>query len=211
MDILAELSSNQGRRDQDPNQALAKKIAVEDDRAACAALIDIVQNGKRAARHDAIVVAYEVATAKPELMRDHAETFFALLSDSDNRMCWGAMDAILHLADLMPARVMADLDALCTAADTSSVIAKDRLMALLAKLNGYPEFAPTVTPVILNRLRHAAVNQFPMYAELAAETQPANEMNSLVSIIETRRDTISYPAKKKRLDKLLRKIATGSR
>ena len=206
MDVLALLSSSQGRRDQIPNQALAKTLAASGDTAAIADLMRIVTGGKHAARHDAIVVAYEVAATKPELMRAHAETFFKLLSDKDNRMRWGAMDAILHLLDLMPERVMKDLNALCEAADTSSVIAKDRLMAILSKLNANPAFAPVVTPVILTRLRYAAVNQTPMYAELAAETISDADLPELLGILEARYDNISYPAKKARLAKLQRTL-----
>lgn len=68
------------------------------------------------------------------------------------------------------------------------------------------KFAPVVTPVILQRLRNTAVNQFPMYAELAAPGIRAEDMADFRTILIARHDNISYPAKKKRIMKLLGKL-----
>jgi hypothetical protein len=79
-------------------------------------------------------------------------------------------------------------------------------MSILAKLNGHPQYTRVVAPVLLQRLRNGAVNQFPMYAEMAAETIGKDNLPQFIAILKQRRTTISYPAKIDRIDKLLKNL-----
>lgn len=79
-------------------------------------------------------------------------------------------------------------------------------MSLLAKLNRHDQFAKIITPIILNRLRHAAVNQIPQYAEVTASTIREADRPAFIKIVKNHRDTISYPAKKKRLTAVLKTV-----
>ena len=53
----------------------------------------------------------------------------------------------------------------------------------------------------------AAVNQLPMYAEMAAPAIDRSHQAAFVAIITKRLATIDQPAKRARLEKLLRKLA----
>ena len=65
---------------------------------------------------------------------------------------------------------------------------------------------PRITPILLQRLSEAAVNQVPMYAEFAAPTIAETDKPAFRRIVETWRDKIPMPAKKKRLEKVLKQI-----
>ena len=206
MSVRDKLASALDRRDEEPNIALARELAQSRDKSEIAALSELLTTGTKPERHDAIKVLYELGERAPELISPHLEVFLALLTTRDNRMLWGALSAIDTLGATCPDKLMPQLDRILDAADRSSVIAKDKTMHLLATLNGHKKFSPIIEPVLFERLKHAAVNQFPMYAEFAATTVSANSRSELMAIIKDRSATISYPAKKARLEKLLWKM-----
>ncbi|MCB1518216.1 MAG: hypothetical protein KDJ19_11450 [Hyphomicrobiaceae bacterium] len=205
MDIEAQLATALGHRDEQPNINLAIKLAEHGTKADAATLIGLLESRSQAVRHDAIKTAYEWAGRDPALLAPHFDKVLGLLSTKNNRMLWGLMALLNGLTDAVPEKAEAALDRILAAADRSSVIAKDNAMAILAKLNAHPDYAGIVTPVALQRLKHAAVNQTPMYAEFLARTMPAKAWPQFAAIVEARLAEIDQPAKKKRLSAVLRK------
>lgn len=206
MSIAPRLASNLGRRDEHPNIALAEEAVVSENSTDIAELVDLLASGTKPIRHDAIKVLYEIGTRRPQLIAQHLDGFVALLESKDNRTLWGALSAIDTLGEICAKEIMPHLNLILEAADRSSVIAKDKTMHLLATLNGHADLSPVVEPVLLERLTHAAVNQFPMYAEFAATTVSDAGRAVLINIITKRRANMSYPAKKARLEKLRAKM-----
>ena len=79
------------------------------------------------------------------------------------------------------------------------------LLSILAKLAIAGE--AKAMPALLDRLDEAAPNQFPMYAELAAGAVTPAHKARLVAILQVRLKTIDAPAKKVRVEKVLRKLS----
>ncbi|MCB9992373.1 MAG: hypothetical protein H6873_01815 [Hyphomicrobiaceae bacterium] len=204
-DLKSALASALGRRDEKPNIALAERLAATGTPADAAALMNLLRSGSKAERHDAIKVAYEWAERDPRLLAPHFDVALGLLQTKDNRMIWGLMALLNHLTPVVPEQAEAALDRILAAADASSVIAKDNAMAILARLVARPDFAEIVIPVALQRLKYAAVNQTPMYAEMLGPTMPAHAWPHFAAIVEARLAEIGQPAKKKRLSAVLRK------
>lgn len=208
--VLPHLSSSQDRRDQGPNKALAQSIVEKPDDAVIAQLFLVLEGAKMPARVDAAMVIDDIATKRPDLIAPHIEKLFAQLGAKHNRIVWGMISTLMALTPLKPEAIMAHLEQIIDATDGSSVVAKDRFMQILAHLNSHDTYQATITPIILHRLRYAAVNQTPMYAEAVAKTISAQDWPEFAAIVELRRDEISYPAKKKRLQKILDSGATKS-
>jgi len=206
MAIAERLASALGRNDERPNVALARELAAAPDEKAIAELAALLGSGDKAARHDAIKVLYELGERKPALIAPYLEAFVLLLETRDNRMLWGALSALAALGTVAPLELSAHLDAILAAADRGSVIAKDKAMKLLSDLNALPALNSQITPILLQRLSQAAVNQVPMYAEFAAPTIAEKDKPAFREIVETWRDRIPMPAKKKRLDKVLKRL-----
>lgn len=209
MSVVAKLASALGRNDERPNVALAEALAKEPDQSAIAELAGLLTAGGKAQKHDAIKVLYELGDRRPELIAPHLGTFLFLLTTRDNRLLWGALRALSTLGTTVPRELSPHLDAILAAADRGSVIAKDGAMKLLSDLNAVPDLNPSVTPVLLERLKQAAVNQVPMYAEFAAPTMADKDLPAFCTIVRNWRDTIPMPAKKKRLEKVLKGIGRG--
>lgn len=206
MSVLDKLASSLGRNDERPNVELAEALAAKPDAAAIAELVGALMGASSAVSNDAIKVLYELGERRPELAAPHADTFLALLGSRNNRNVWSALQAIETITALQPDAVMEELPAILAAADKGSVIAKDKAVAILAKLTTAGHGAKTL-PVLLERLETAAPNQFPMYAEQVAPVIDAAHRGRIVEILETRLSGIEAPAKRARVEKLLRKLS----
>ncbi len=206
MSVTDKLASALDRNDERPNVALAEELAAAPDETAIAELALLLSAGSKAQKHDAIKVLYELGYRRPELIAPHVAVFLSLLSTRDNRMLWGTLIALATLASSCPHELAAHLNAILAAADRGSVIAKDAAMKILSALNTDPELNPRITPILLQRLTGAAVNQVPSYAEFAAPTIAEKDRPAFRKIVADWRDRIPMPAKKKRLDKVLKRI-----
>lgn len=206
MGIRDQLAYAFERNDEQPNIALAESLAKSANKADIAELAEITSNGNKAECHDAVKALYELAERRPELVAPHIHAVLKLLTSKDNRMIWGAMSALAALAELLPATMIEHLSPILDAADKGSVIAKDKVMVLLATLNAIDKYRDQVTPVIMARLTHSAVNQVPMYAELAAPTIAPNDKAKFIELVQTWHDAIPQLPKKKRLEKVLRSL-----
>jgi hypothetical protein len=205
MSVLDKLASALGRNDERPNVELAQALASAPDHTAIAELVEALSTGTTAQQNDAIKVLYELGNRAPELVTPHTDAFLAPLNSKNNRNVWGAMSAIDTIADLRSKDVAAHLKAILAAADNGSVIAKDKAMSILAKLARAGE--AKAMPALLERLDTAAPNQFPMYAELAATAVTPAHKARLIAVLESRLKTIDAPAKRARVEKVLRKLS----
>ena len=204
MSVLGRLASALERNDERPNVELAEALVAKPDRAAIAELAQALSTGSVAIQNDAVKVLYEIGERNAALVAPHADAFLALLESRNNRNVWGAMAAIDTIAAARPRDVAAHLGDILSAADKGSVIAKDKAMSILAKLALAGE--TKAMPALLERLASAAVNQFPMYAELALPAVGGHTAR-FEAILTGRLKTIKQPAKRARVEKVLRKLA----
>lgn len=205
MSVLARLAGALGRNDERPNVALAEALAAKPDEAAIAELVAALSAGPQAVRNDAIKVLYELGERRPELLDGHAGALFETLQSRNNRMVWGGLSALAAIAARQAAVLHPRLGEILAAADKSSVIARDKAMAILARLAA-AGYAETVLPILLERLEGSAPNQFPMYAELAAPVVGAARQARFRAILEKRLARVSQPAKRARIQRLLRRL-----
>jgi hypothetical protein len=204
MSVLERLAGALGRNDERPNVELAAVLATKGDARGIAVLVAALSAAPVGVQNDAIKVLYEIGALKPELVAGHADAFLLLLRSKNNRNVWGALQALESIAGEAPAVLAKNLDAIVGAADKGSVIAKDKAVGILSRL-AMAGHAKAV-PVLLARLKDAAPNQFPMYAELALPAIGAKDRAAFRTILEARLEDIPQPAKRARIAKVLRKL-----
>ncbi len=205
MTVLDRLAGAMDRRDEQPNIALAEDIAARGDLAAVAELADAVRTGPTRQANDALKALYEIGARNPELIAGQCPVFVEALRSSNNRKVWGAMSAIDTVAERRAATLVAELPAIIAAADKGSVIAKDHCNSILVKLAraGYGELA---VPILVERLRSAAPNQFPTYAEDIAPVLTPESRPGFLAVLKERLGKIAQESKRKRVEKLLAKL-----
>ena len=205
--VLDQLASALGRNDERPNVELAEKLATSGDKAAIAVLVSALSTAAMPIQNDAIKALYEIGERRPALVAPHVDAVLALLTSRNNRNVWGALTAIDTVTPLAAKTIAGHLDAILAAAEKGSVIAKDRAVSILAKLAS-AGFADKTVPILLAMLKTAAVNQLPMYAEITAPVIAAAHMAAFRAVLEKRLPGIPQPAKRGRIEKVLRQLGS---
>lgn len=207
MSVIEKLASSLGRRDEMPNQELAKHIVAENDDNAIRELVEHLNNKSRNIQSDCIKVLYEIGDINPALIAGYAKNFIALLDDhKNNRLQWGAMTAINAITLQNPKLVYEAISKIVAAADKGSVITKDNGVGILIQLCSIKAYAGDAFVLLNAQLLGSPVNQLPMYAEKAMPI--INESNKAVFIktLTARLGDIDKETKRKRVEKVIAKF-----
>ncbi|MDR6785655.1 hypothetical protein ABIE26_004365 [Pedobacter africanus] len=206
MSVIEKLSTSLGRRDEVPNQELARQIVQKKDTNAVQELMSNLNHKSKAIQSDCLKVIYEIGALEPKMIAGNADELVALLSSKNNRLQWGAMTALNAIVLEMPGLIFEQLPLLVAVAEKGSVITKDHLMAILIKLCSIPEYAASAFSLFNEQLMSSATNQLPMYAENAVPV--INESNKAVFIktLNSRIDEIEKESKRKRVEKVIKKL-----
>jgi len=210
MSVRGKLANALGRYDERPNVELAEALAKQAHASASVVaevgeLVALLSTGTPAEKSDAIKVLAELGDSQPELIAPHTGAFLALLKSTSNRLVWGAMQALDAVAQQDPDTIYAALPAILDAADSGSVIAKDKAMSILAQLASVGH-ADDALPIFLDRLEISLPNQFPMYAEFGGVVMDKANAPRFIEILDARRPKLA-PAKQARVDKVLRMVS----
>lgn len=205
MTVLDKLAGALDRRDEQPNVALAEDIVARRDVAAIAELAEAVRAGPARQANDALKVLYEVGARDPALVGGQCPVFIEALKSSNNRKVWGAMTALDAVAEQRADALVAELPAIIAAADRGSVIAKDHCNSILVKLarSGHADKA---VPILVERLKTAAPNQFPTYAEEIAPVLTPEARPGFLALLRERIGSIVQESKRKRVERVMRKL-----
>lgn len=122
MSALKKISFFQNRRDEVPNQDLARELAQTKDLAGIAEIDANLTNQNKNVRSDCLKVLYEIGYLDPALIAPHVEDFLRLLGSRDNHMVWGAMIALGNIVDLCPDEIWAKIDIVLSTVEHGSVI-----------------------------------------------------------------------------------------
>lgn len=205
-EVLGQLASTQGLRDEAPNIALAEAIAKDSDKESIKILIDALAQKDRGIQSDAIKVLYEIGERNPSLIADHLGVFLNLLTHKNNRLQWGAMTAIRCIATIQAEAVYMQLPKLLAATETGSVITRDQVVMTLIHLATLPEYHADTISLLLEQLQACPTNQLPMYAERALPVIEELDKANFTKVLEARLDEIEKDSKRKRVEKVLKKL-----
>lgn len=208
MSVIPKLASSLDRRDEMPNQELAKQIAAKKDKKAVQELVDNLSNKSKDIQNDCIKVLYEIGEINPSLISDYAKEFIALLDHKNNRLQWGAMTAINTITLENPKVIYAALVKIIAAADRGSVITKDYGVNILIKLCSLKQYADNAFSLLIEQLLSSPTNQLPMYAEKAMPIINDKNKALFIKTLTSRLDDIEKDTKRKRVEKVIKKFSS---
>lgn len=206
MGVLDKLSSSKNRRDEIPNQELAKEILASRDKKAIQELVENLSNKDKNIASDCIKVLYEIGEHDPTLIDSYAENFLSLLNSKNNRLAWGAMTALDCIATTKPKDIFNHIDQIIKTANEGSVITRDHAVSMLIKLSKDTEIAPKIFPLFFDQLQKSPPNQLPMYAENSYRIIPNSLRKEFVEILKNRLPDMEKESKKKRVEKVIKRI-----
>ena len=205
MAIADRLAGALDRRDEAPNIALAEDLVAREDKAGIAEVVELVRSGTSRQRNDGMKVLYEIGARRPDLVGGYCPVFLEALSSSNNKQVWGAMAALDSVAEQRADTLVAELPRIMAAADKGSVIAKDRCTSILVKL-ARAGYAQKAVPLLVERLKTAAPNQFPAYAEETASVLTPEQKPGFLAVLGERIKGIAQKSKRDRVERVLRKL-----
>ena len=205
INIIEKLASSLNRRDEVPNQELAKEIVLSKNKKAVKELIDNLSN-KKAIQNDCIKVLYEIGNQEPKLIADYINKFVQQLNSKNNRLQWGAMTAIGSITNERPKEIYSMLPTILEAADKGSVITKDHAVNVLIKLCATKSHSDSAFTLLIEQLLKSPTNQLPMYAERAIPVVNEKNKTLFVKTLTSRLDDIEKETKRKRVEKVIKKF-----
>ena len=207
MTVLDQLATSLNRRDEVPNQELARRIVGENDAAAVKELTEALHHKDKAIQSDCIKVLYEIGETKPELIAKYYREFGKLLESKHQRLVWGAMIALDTIAAKEPKGIYGMLSKILEVADTSgSVIARDHAVGILVKLATLKAYKRDCIALLIEQLISCPNNQFAMYVEMSAPVIDADNRKRFQQVIERRVSKLDKESQKKRVAKVLKKL-----
>ena len=192
MSILNRLAYSQGRRDEVPNQELARELAAQKDKAGIREIAENLWNKDRNIQADCIKVLYEVGYIEPKLIAGFTEDFVKLLRSKDNRLVWGGMTALAEVAKADPESVFNHMDAIRKAKETGSVITVDNAISTLAWTAAANEqYNKAIFPYLLKHLSSCRPKEVPQHSEKTLPAVNTSNKAEFVKVLEKRMEDLS--------------------
>lgn len=206
MAILNEIAFFQNRRDEIPNQELAKKLASNRDETGIAEIAAHLFDKNASIASDCLKVLYEIAAIEPALAAPYVPDLLRLSKSHNNRLVWGAMIGLAHCAALNPDPCLAELSHLKQLAQQGSVITVDNaIKTLAALLLAQPSRREEVFPFLLEHLRRCRSKDVPQHAESIFPALSPADGEAFSQVLTSRLNELS-PSQAKRVEKLIRNL-----
>jgi hypothetical protein len=166
MSVLNKIAFYQGRRDEVPNQEVARTLAQTRDAADIHEIAENLWNKEPNLQSDCLKVLYELGYLAPELIAEYVDDFIKLLKHRNNRMVWGGMIALSTIASLQADKIFPHLDEIKKAMAAGSIITNDAGIKTLTEVAARKnEYRLRINPYLLERLANSRPVDAARYAE----------------------------------------------
>jgi hypothetical protein len=207
MPVLHRIAHLQGRRDEVPNQQLARDLAAKKDKAGIREIAENLWNKDKNIQGDCIKVLYEVGVIEPKLIAGYAEDFVKALKSKNNRLVWGGMTALAEVAKADPDAVFEHLDEIKKAKETGSVITVDHAISTLAYTAASSEkYSKAIFPYLLKHLSSCRPKEVAQHAEKSLPAVNSKNKAEFIKVVEKRMEDLSGDALA-RVKKVIKKAA----
>lgn len=204
MTVMNKLAHARGRRDEVPNQELAKELVETRNKAGIQEIINGLKSKDRKVQNDCIKVSYEIGYIAPELISEYANEFVALLRSKNNHLVWGGMTALATIAEIKASELYKERNKILRAVEEGSVITQDSGIRVLARIaSKKTDYRVDLFPYLLEHLETCRPKDVPQRSEQIVMAVDANNKQNFIEIIEKRMAYLK-PSQVKRLEKVVR-------
>jgi len=192
MSVLNRIACFQNRRDEAPNQELARELAQKKDKAGIREIAENLWNKDQNIQSDCLKVLYEIGYLAPELIADYVDDFLKLLKSKHNRLVWGSMIALSTIAELEADKLYTHCEEIERAMAEGSVITVDggvKTLALVASKSD--KYRKRIFPYLLEHLATCRPKDVPQHAEKTLPAVNARNRQGFVQVLEKRMTDMS--------------------
>ena len=192
MSVLNQIAYLQGRRDEAPNQELARRLVESNDRAGIAEIADNLWNADPNIQSDCLKVLYEAGSLQPELIAPYTGDFLKLLHSKNNRLVWGAMIALAAVAQVRADELYAHRQEVMHAMAKGSVITVDNGVKVIARVAAQKaEYNHELFPFLLAHLESCRSKDVPQHAESSLVAVNPGNVAEFTALLEKRLPSLS--------------------
>jgi hypothetical protein len=211
MSALDRIAYYRDRRDEVPNQELARELAAAQDLAGIREIAGHLRDKNKSVASDCIKVLYEIGYVDPGLIQGYSGDFLQLLHSRENRMVWGAMIALATIAGLQAPVIWAHVDEVIAAVDKGSLITVVWGVKALARVAGVDgAYRRRIFPELIRVLLTAIPRDVPMHAESILPALDDANRQQFVDALASRQGELS-PSQLAKVRRIVKKAqATAS-
>jgi len=204
MSTLDQIAFFQNRRDEAPNQELARKLADANDQEGIQEIAENLWNKNAGIQSDCLKVLYEIGYLKPELVAGYAEDFVKLLRSRNNRLVWGSMIALSTIAAAAADTLYPHIDSIRKAMESGSVITVDNAVLTLAKIASTSiDRRRQVFPTLLQHLRTCRPKDVPQHSEKTLVAVDSENKKAFIEVLQVRMEDMT-PSQAARIKKVIK-------
>ena len=187
MPVLDQIAYFQQRRDEAPNQELARDLTERRDHAGVREIAENLANDNPQIQSDCVKVLYEIGYREPALIAAYAPTFVDLLGSRNNRLVWGSMIALSTIAQIAPDMLFAHITVIQQAIERGSVITVDNGIKTLAHVAaGNAAYNQVIFPYLLRHLDTCRPKDIPQHAESIVVAVNTGNQQAFIAALEQR-------------------------
>ena len=201
--IIPELASSMGRKDEEPNKDLGKRLVESNNLAGIQEVGENLGSGNRVIQIDCLAVLEQVGLLAPDLIEDYLDEFLRLAFGKENRLIWASMINIALIAARKPDQIMDHVEGIMEVIKKGSVITQDNGIKILARAAAAkPAYNERLFPYLINQLVTCRPKSIPQYVEsIRVAVNPGNK-SLYLGVLNSRLEELSS-AQQKRVSKII--------
>ncbi len=206
MSVLNRIAYFQNRRDEVPNQELARELAETKNKQGIQEIAESLYHKNQNVQSDCLKVLYEIGYLAPELIADYVDDFLKLLRSKNNRMVWGGMIALATIAETKPREIWKNVDDVIDAMDHGTLITLVwgiKTLARVASTN--KQYRAKLFPILIKHLKTCIPRDVPTHAESILCAVDDSHKDEFLSVLESRRAEMT-PSQLARLRRITRQL-----
>jgi len=207
MSALDKIAFFQNRRDEVPNQELARTLAQTRNAADIREIAANLWNKEPNIQSDCLKVLYELGYLAPELIVEYVDDFIRLLKNRNNRMVWGGMIALSTIAGLQADKIFPYVDEIIKIMEAGSVITMDNgIRTLVLVASKKDEYRQVIFPYLIEHLKTCRTKEVPQHAEKSLPAVNSGNKSDFIAVLEKRLED-SSSSQAVRLKKIIKTAA----
>ena len=185
MSVLNKIAFYQDRRDEIPNQEVARELARTRNAADIREIAENLWNKEPNIQSDCLKVLYELGYLAPGLVAEYVQDFLKLLKHRNNRMVWGGMIALSTIASLQADAIFPHVDEIIKTMQAGSVITNDAGIKTLTGVAAQKDaYRVRIVPYLLERFTKARPVDASRYAEGILSAIGRSDQAEFIAILD---------------------------
>jgi hypothetical protein len=185
--VLNKIAFFQKRRDEVPNQRLAKELAQAKNKKGIQEIAGNLWSENPDVQTDCLKVLYEIGYLDPGLIAGYLDDFLKLLHSKNNRLVWGSMIALSTIAGIRPNGLYPHYPEIMKAMDKGSVITQDNGVKTLGLIASAGDaYQKPIFPYLLRHLATCRPKDVAQHSEKTLAAVTAGNKGEFIKVLKQR-------------------------